>query len=196
LTYRYISVSKIHMKIGCNVRAVSASWVVSWTSVLSSTPEIKLKVILRLTVIRQVYPGIRPPSGPPGPISISITWRLSLDICVFLLWGDLTDKGWVCNLQLRLVIASAVFLEFQCCWTHDHILFSKFWDSFNLKDQGPLLFLPGAVSPSYTPGHWVNTWLWSEGNWNWRVSWRVLVSSDEMMRDCFATITEVLLQLL
>jgi hypothetical protein len=44
-------------------------------------------------------------------------------------------RGWVCRLQLLLVLASAVILRFESRGTHDHILLSQIRDSPNLEDQ-------------------------------------------------------------
>jgi hypothetical protein len=44
-------------------------------------------------------------------------------------------RGWVCRLQLLLVLASAVILRFESRGRHDHILLSQIPDSPNLEGQ-------------------------------------------------------------
>jgi hypothetical protein len=51
-------------------------------------------------------------------------------------------RGWVCRLQLLLVLASAVTLRFQSRRTHDHILLSQIRDSPNLEGQVPVFLSP------------------------------------------------------
>jgi hypothetical protein len=60
-------------------------------------------------------------------------------------------KGWVCRLQLLLVLASAVNLGSESRGTHDRILLSQIPDSPNLEGQVP----SGTGWLSYTPRHWV-----------------------------------------
>jgi hypothetical protein len=50
--------------------------------------------------------------------------------------------GWVCRLQLLLVLASAVILRSESRRTHDHILLSQFRDSPNRKNQVPVFISP------------------------------------------------------
>jgi hypothetical protein len=61
-------------------------------------------------------------------------------------------RGWVCRLQLLLVLASAVIPGSESRWTHDHILLSQIGDSPNLEGQVPVFI---SHRPSYTPGHLV-----------------------------------------
>jgi hypothetical protein len=51
-------------------------------------------------------------------------------------------RGWVCRLQLLLVLASTVILRSEYCGTHDHILFSQIRDSPNLEGQVPVYISP------------------------------------------------------
>jgi hypothetical protein len=44
-------------------------------------------------------------------------------------------KGWVCRLQLLLVLASAVILRSESRGTHDHILLPQIRDSPNMEGQ-------------------------------------------------------------
>jgi hypothetical protein len=64
-------------------------------------------------------------------------------------------RGWICRLQLLLVLASAVTLWSESRETHDHILLSQIRDSPNLEGQVPVLYPPGTGWPCYTPRHWV-----------------------------------------
>jgi hypothetical protein len=47
-------------------------------------------------------------------------------------------RGWVCSLQLLLVLASAVILRYNSLGTHHHILLSQIRDSPNLEGQIPV----------------------------------------------------------
>jgi hypothetical protein len=51
-------------------------------------------------------------------------------------------RGWVCCLQLVLVLASAVILRSESHGTHDHIWLSEIRDSPNLEGQGLVFISP------------------------------------------------------
>jgi hypothetical protein len=51
-------------------------------------------------------------------------------------------RGWVCSLQLLLVLASAIILRSDTRGTHDYILQSQIRDSPNLEDQVPVFISP------------------------------------------------------
>jgi hypothetical protein len=51
-------------------------------------------------------------------------------------------RGWVCCLQLLLVLTSAVILRSESHGTHDHILLSQIQDSTNLEGQVPVFLSP------------------------------------------------------
>jgi hypothetical protein len=51
-------------------------------------------------------------------------------------------RGWICCLQLLLVLASAVILESESRGSHDHILPSEIRDSPNLEGQVPVFISP------------------------------------------------------
>jgi hypothetical protein len=51
-------------------------------------------------------------------------------------------RGWVCRLQLLLVLASAFILGFKSRGTHDHILLSQIRDSPNLEAHVPVFISP------------------------------------------------------
>jgi hypothetical protein len=51
-------------------------------------------------------------------------------------------SGWVCSLQLLLVLASAVILRSDSCGIRDHMLLSQIRDSPNQAGQVPLFISP------------------------------------------------------
>jgi hypothetical protein len=63
--------------------------------------------------------------------------------------------GWVCCLQLVLVLASAVILVSESRATHDYILLSQNRDPPNLEGEVPVLISPGIGWVCYSPRHWV-----------------------------------------
>jgi hypothetical protein len=82
-----------------------------------------LSLILRLTVSRPVYLGIKHPFGANDQIFISVR-QLRVSWCEAL---SLT-RGRVCRLQLLLAFASTVILWSKSRGTHDHILLCQFRD--------------------------------------------------------------------
>jgi hypothetical protein len=62
-------------------------------------------------------------------------------------------RGWVCRLQLLLVLASAFIVRSESHRIHDHILRSQIQDSSNLEVRSPYLYPPGTGWPSYTTSH-------------------------------------------
>jgi hypothetical protein len=64
-------------------------------------------------------------------------------------------RGWVCHLQLLLVLASAVILRSESRGTHDHILLPHIRDSPNLEGRSLDLYSPGTGWPGYIRRHWV-----------------------------------------
>jgi hypothetical protein len=63
--------------------------------------------------------------------------------------------GWVCRLQLLLVLASAVIFRSESRGTHDHILSSQIRDSTNLEVQVYVFISPRNRWHNYSPRHWV-----------------------------------------
>jgi hypothetical protein len=51
-------------------------------------------------------------------------------------------RGWICRLQLLLVLANAVILRSQSRGTNVRILLSQIRDSPNLEGQTPVFILP------------------------------------------------------
>jgi hypothetical protein len=64
-------------------------------------------------------------------------------------------RGWICRLQLLLVLASAVVLGFKSRGTHDHILLSQIRDFSNLEGQVPVFISPRNRVTQLYPRHWV-----------------------------------------
>jgi hypothetical protein len=84
---------------------------------------LSLSLMLRPTVSRPVYLGIKHPSGTYDQIFITVG---KLRVC----WcGALSlTRGRVCLLRLLLALASAVILGSEPLGTRDHILLSQIWD--------------------------------------------------------------------
>jgi hypothetical protein len=64
-------------------------------------------------------------------------------------------RGWVCCLQLLLVLASTVMTRSESRGTHDHILLSQIWNSSNLEGQVPVFTSPRNRVARLCPGRWV-----------------------------------------
>jgi hypothetical protein len=60
-------------------------------------------------------------------------------------------RGWVCRLQLMLVLASAVILRSESRGTHNHILLSHMRDSPNLEAQIHVIISPTHRVPFSSP---------------------------------------------
>jgi hypothetical protein len=86
--------------------------------------------MLRQTVSRQGCLGVKHTSWVRDQISITVR---ELQVC----WcrAPSLTKGWVCHLQLLLVLTNAVILGSESRETHDHILLSQSRDSPNLDGQ-------------------------------------------------------------
>jgi hypothetical protein len=69
---------------------------------------------------------------------VPIRWIFS----IFNFQFSSLTRGWVCRLQLPLVLAIAVILRSKSRGTHDHILLSQVWDSPNLEGQVPVFISP------------------------------------------------------
>jgi hypothetical protein len=97
----------------------------------------KIKVMLRPTVSRPVCLGVQPSTGVQDQIFVAVR---QLRVC----WcgAPFLTRGWVCRLQLLLVLDSAVILGSESRGTHDHILLCQIRDS--PKQEGNV---PEFISP-------------------------------------------------
>jgi hypothetical protein len=91
-------------------------------STTDSFLNLSLSLMLRPTVSRPVYLGIKHPSGAHHQILL-----LSDSYWLFDVGRSLT-RGRVCRLQLLLALASAVILVSESRWTQNHILLSQIRD--------------------------------------------------------------------
>jgi hypothetical protein len=97
-----------------------------------------VRVTLRQAVYRQ--------SVPLGDKSLRLTtsnFIFQLNTCGYspYVTSSLT-RGWVCRLQLLLVLTSAVIFRSKSRETHDPILLSQIRHSPNLEGQVPVLITP------------------------------------------------------
>jgi hypothetical protein len=110
--------------------------------------------MLRSTISRPVYLGIKHPSG------LTSRFLLLLDSCVFFFCGALSlTRGRVCRLQLLPPLASAVIHGSEAHWTRDHILLSRIRD-FPFRR---LLRLAGlrwrySTQPPHGKINWIHEW--------------------------------------
>jgi hypothetical protein len=72
-------------------------------------------------------------------------------------------RGWVCRLQLLLILASAYILRSESRGTHDHILLSQIRDSPNLESVRVRVTLRLTVSQSVSQSILVSSLVW--GSW-------------------------------
>jgi hypothetical protein len=80
-------------------------------------------------------------TSPLRPTTRTFIFQLSTCSYSPYVTSSLT-RGWVCRLQLLLVLASAVILRSKSRGTHDHILLSQIRDFPKLEGQVPLFIFP------------------------------------------------------
>jgi hypothetical protein len=79
----------------------------------------------------------------PSPLRLTARFFFQLNTCAHSPYATSSlRRGWVCRLQLPLVLASAVILRPESRGTNDHILLSQIRDSPNLEDQVPVFISP------------------------------------------------------
>jgi hypothetical protein len=120
----------------------------------SDHAEVEVEVKLRPTVNRPVRLGVKHPSGTRDQFFflLEIFFR-QLRVCYFV--APSLTRGWVCNLLLLLVLASAVPLGSEPRGTQTHILLSQFLRLPQPRGPGPRNYIPQEQGgPDIPPGIW------------------------------------------
>jgi hypothetical protein len=115
---------------------------------------LSLSLILRPTVSRPVYLGIKDPSGAYDQIFITVRQlRVS--------WYEAPSlmRRLVCRLQLLLARAIAVFLGSESRGTRDHILLSQIRDFLSVASYDSQGY-GGGMRPRLHTGYWIK-WILS-----------------------------------
>jgi hypothetical protein len=128
----------------------------SYTCICRQLPElrVRVKVTLRLAVSTNQFFLETSPFRPTTRIFIfqlnSCSYSPYVRVISFLM------RGWVCRLQLLLVVARAVILRSESHGTHDHIFYC-FWfqTPSTCRGRSPYLYPPASGWPGYTPRHCV-----------------------------------------
>jgi hypothetical protein len=95
------------------------------------------KVMLRPTVSRAVYLGVKPPIWGLRPHFYYCQIVVGL-----LVFGALSHERTGLSFTITADFASAVILGSESCGIHDHILLSQIRDSSNLEGQVPHIYVP------------------------------------------------------
>jgi hypothetical protein len=141
--------------------SLTRAWVchVQMLLVLLNTVILRFGPFFRVRVSYFTTGGLPPISSfwkhAPWDSRPAIFFQLNTcDLCPYVT-SSLT-RGWVCRLQILLILVTAVILRSQFRRTHRHILLSQIRDFSNLEDQVPVLKYPGTGCPSNTPRHWIH----------------------------------------
>jgi hypothetical protein len=78
--------------------------------------------------------------GPATNFFLLEIFFRQLQFCYFVVPSLM--RGWVCNLLLLLVLASAVPLRSESCGIQDHILLSQFLRLPQPEGPGPHIYIP------------------------------------------------------
>jgi hypothetical protein len=112
---------------------------------------VRVRVTLQVMVYGQ---SVRPGNNP---LETNDQWFFQLNTCGCSPYVTSTlTRGWVCRLQLLLVLASAVILRSEFRGIHNHVLQSQFRDSPTWRTRSPYLYPPGTGWRSYTSRHWAH----------------------------------------
>jgi hypothetical protein len=100
--------------------------------------------------------GLQPTSSSwhQAPWDPRLVFFFQLNTCGFSPYATSSlTRGWVCRLQLLLVLASAVILGFESRGTHDHILLSQIRDFPKPAGPGLRIYIPQELgAPLIPPG--------------------------------------------
>jgi hypothetical protein len=98
------------------------------------TARVRVRITLRLAVYRQsVRLGAK-------PLETHDQYFFQLKPCSHSPYVTFSvTRGWICNLQFLLALASAVS---ESRWTHDHVVLSQIRVSPNLEGQVPVFISP------------------------------------------------------
>jgi hypothetical protein len=113
--------------------------------------KVSVRVTLRLAVYRQSVCFVDKPLETHD--QHSFFFQLNIWGHTPYVTSSLT-RGWVCHLQLMLLLSSAVIFRSESRGTHDHILLSQIRVSPNLEGQVPVL-IPKKRVVRFCPVHWV-----------------------------------------
>jgi hypothetical protein len=92
--------------------------------------------------------------SPLGPTTRIFIFQLNTCGCSPYVTPYLT-RGWICRLQLLLVLASTIILRSESRGIHGIICCLIFETPPTWKARSLYIYPPGTRWPSYTPRHWV-----------------------------------------
>jgi hypothetical protein len=121
-----------------------------YSQLTQSRVRVRVRVTLRLAVYCQ---SVRLGAKPLETHDQSFVFQLNTCYHSPYITSSLT-RGWVCRLQLLLILASAVILRSESHGIHEQILFSQIRDSPQLGGPGHRIYIPqeqgGPVIPLST----------------------------------------------